>query len=98
MPEIPGAAGGRVRVPERYDSVTLFFEDNGVGIPEALKEKIFLSDFSAEKRAGLFLAREILEITGITIRETGEPGKGARFEMRIPKGGFRFPGDPKSRS
>ena len=39
---------------------------------------------------GLFLTREILGITGITIEETGEPGKGARFEMLIPKGMYRF--------
>ena len=37
----------------------------------------------------LFLAREILSITGITIRETGTEGKGARFEMEVPKGAFR---------
>jgi hypothetical protein len=38
---------------------------------------------------GLFLSREILSITGITIRETGESGKGARFEMVVPKGMWR---------
>lgn len=36
---------------------------------------------------GLFFAREILAITGITIRETGTPGEGARFEMVVPEGG-----------
>ena len=39
---------------------------------------------------GLFLAREILEITGITIRETGMPGRGARFEIVVPKGAYRI--------
>jgi len=39
---------------------------------------------------GLFLAREILSITGITIKETGEPGNGARFEIAVPEGAFRF--------
>ena len=39
---------------------------------------------------GLFLAREILDITGITIRETGEPGKGARFEMTVHKKGVAY--------
>ncbi|MFH0968332.1 MAG: hypothetical protein V1862_11685 [Methanobacteriota archaeon] len=38
----------------------------------------------------LFLAREILGITGIEIQETGIYGEGARFEIRVPKGGFRF--------
>jgi len=35
------------------------------------------------------LSREILDITGITIRETGIPGAGARFELRVPGGKFR---------
>jgi hypothetical protein len=38
----------------------------------------------------LFLSREILSITGLRIQETGEPGKGARFEIFVPKGAYRF--------
>lgn len=72
--------------------VTLFFEDNGTGIPEDTKKKIFLPDFQKKKGVGLFLAREILEITGISICETGEPGKGARFEMTVPRGMWRMAG------
>jgi hypothetical protein len=41
---------------------------------------------------GLFLAREILSITGISIKETGGHKKGAKFEMFVPKGGYRFNG------
>jgi signal transduction histidine kinase len=40
----------------------------------------------------LFLSREILAITGITITENGEPGKGARFEITVPKGAWRTAG------
>jgi len=75
------------------ESVTLFFEDNGVGIPEDTKKKIFAPDFQKKKGVGLFLAGEILDITGITICETGEPGKGARFEMTVPKGMWRITGN-----
>jgi hypothetical protein len=38
----------------------------------------------------MYLSREILAITGITIRETGEPGKGARFEINVPDGAWRL--------
>ena len=79
-----------IRYEERPESITLIFEDDGVGIPEDVKEKIFAQDFQERKGAGLFLAREILEIAGITIRETGTPGKSARFEMTVPQGAFRF--------
>jgi PAS domain S-box-containing protein len=75
---------------ESEDGLTLVFEDNGVGIPDAMKEKIFGRKYGGMQGMGLFLAREILEITSITIHETGTPGKGARFEITVPKGGYRF--------
>jgi signal transduction histidine kinase len=65
-------------------------EDNGVGIPVDEKEKIFEKGFGKNTGFGLFLVREILAITGITIRETGTPGEGARFEISVPKEGFRL--------
>ena len=40
----------------------------------------------------MYLSREILSLTGITIRETGTFGEGARFEIRVPKGAYRFTG------
>jgi PAS domain S-box-containing protein len=64
-------------------------EDDGVGVPEEEKEKIFQREFGKHTGYGLFLAREILGITGFFIRETGIPGKGARFEILIPEGSFR---------
>jgi len=72
------------------EDLILIYDDNGVGILSEEKEKIFERGFGKNTGLGLFLAREILSITGITIRETGEPGKGARFEMMVPKGLFRI--------
>ncbi|HVP95890.1 PAS domain S-box protein [Methanoregula sp.] len=69
-------------------------EDDGAGVPYENKERIFDRGFGKNTGLGLFLAREILSLTGITIRETGEPGKGARFEIAVPKGSFRFDGKP----
>jgi PAS domain S-box-containing protein len=71
--------------------LTMIFEDNGVGIPEKLKESVFQRGFGTQKAMELFLVREILGITGITIRETGTPGSGARFEILVPPNGYRFP-------
>jgi len=70
-------------------SLILTIEDNGIGIPFDKKEKIF--EFGCGKGAGfgLFLIREILGYTGIMITETGQPGKGAKFEILVPKGKFR---------
>jgi PAS domain S-box-containing protein len=68
----------------------IVWEDNGVGIPREEKERIFERGYGRHTGLGLFLAREVLSITGISIRETGEPGQGARFEILVPEGGARF--------
>ncbi len=68
----------------------LIFEDDGMGVAEADKKKIFNRGFGKNTGLGLFLTAEILSITGLSIQETGEEGKGARFEIRIPMNGFRY--------
>ena len=80
----------RFSLRETGENNIVVCEDNGVGVPSENKEMIFERGFGKNTGLGLFLAREILAITGITIRETGEPAKGARFEMIVPKSGFRF--------
>ena len=71
------------------DGLLIICEDNGVGVPPQDKVKIFSKGFGRDSGLGLFLIREILSITKISIRETGDYGKGARFEMLIPKGDYR---------
>jgi len=78
------------RYQESPEGLTIIFEDNGVGIPSGMKENIFDRHYEEKKGLGLFLVREILSITGISIRETGEAGRGARFEIFVPKGVYRF--------
>jgi signal transduction histidine kinase len=50
---------------------------------------LFGKGFGRDHGLGLFLAREVLETTGITITENGVHGGGARFEMTVPAGGWR---------
>ena len=68
--------------------------DNGVGISPDDKPHLFERGFGKNTGLGLFLSREILSITGITISETGIPGKGAQFEILVPEGVFRFTEKP----
>jgi PAS domain S-box-containing protein len=68
----------------------LIYEDNGVGISFDDKRHIFERGYGKHSGWGLFLSKEILSITGLVITETGEPGKGARFEIAIPKEAYRF--------
>jgi signal transduction histidine kinase len=69
-------------------------ENNGVGIPEDDKNRIFERGYGKGTGWGLFLAREILAVTGMTIAETGVAGSSARFEIRLPAGSFRENGAP----
>lgn len=73
------------------ETYIILCEDDGVGIPDGEKEKIFTYAHGMNTGLGLFLAREILAITGITIQETGIPGNGARFELICPEKVIRAP-------
>jgi PAS domain S-box-containing protein len=75
---------------ETPEGLDVIFEDNGIGIPSDEKEKIFERGYGKNIGYGLFMAREILAITGLTIRENGESGKGARYEIHAPKRCYRF--------
>ena len=88
---IHGKQATEVRIA-RYlsgDTLVLSYEDNGGGIPEGDKERIFERGVGSITGLGLFFAREVLGLTGITIRECGKPGTGARFEMIVPEGKYR---------
>ena len=78
-----------VRAEEQGKDMIIVWEDNGVGVLLDDKEKIFDRGYGRNTGLGLFLVREILGITGISIHETGEPGKGARFEILLPPGNYR---------
>ena len=70
--------------------LSIICEDDGAGIPENFKNAIFERGVGKNTGMGLFLSREILSITKIGITENGIPGKGARFEISIPRGTYRF--------
>lgn len=86
--------GGQVRricfSTERINKdLVLIYQDDGIGVPDDEKEKIFERGYGKHTGMGLFLSQEILAITGLTMRETGVYHKGARFEILIPEGSFR---------
>jgi ABC-type amino acid transport substrate-binding protein len=86
-----GATTLTLHYQKTFDGIAVLVEDNGPGIPAADKEKIFERGYAEKGESGLFLAREILSITGISLRETGIEGAGARFEIFVPEGAYRFP-------
>ncbi|NLV27887.1 MAG: PAS domain S-box protein [Methanomicrobiales archaeon] len=68
----------------------LVYEDDGGGVLEKDKMRIFERGFGKNTGMGLFLIGEILSITGIKISETGTYGKGVRFEMLVLAGKWRI--------
>jgi signal transduction histidine kinase len=88
----PGGTTTEVTVSLHADGLLgiLVIRGNGTGVPAAEKEKIFERGYGRDSSWGLFIAREILATTGMTIRETGDPAKGVQFEITIPAGSFRM--------
>ncbi|MGC9434945.1 MAG: PAS domain S-box protein [Methanomicrobiales archaeon] len=88
-----GGAVTRIRVTatETDDGLQITWEDDGKGIPANEKEKIFERGYGKNTGLGLFFAREILALTGISITETGAEGQGARFELRVHSEGYAGP-------
>ena len=83
----------RFSVEEAGNDHVIVCEDDGEGVAAEEKEKIFERGFGKNTGMGLALSREIFDITGISIRETGVPGAGTRFEMTVPKEGYRLKGE-----
>ncbi len=69
--------------------LTLVVEDDGAGVADDEKERIFERGHGRNTGLGLYLAREILGITGASIAEEGVPGAGARFVVNFPPGAWR---------
>lgn len=76
--------GIRLLSHQHIDGLTIIYEDNGIGIPAADKNRIFQRGIGRNSGFGLFFSKEILSITGISMSETGQEGTGARFEIIVP--------------
>ena len=85
----PDATMVRVTSCITPQALEIVYEDDGPGVPAALKETIFLQGYGQNTGLGLFLVREILSITGISLAEEGVEGEGARFVIRVPHGSHR---------
>jgi PAS domain S-box-containing protein len=70
----------------------LIIEDDGIGIPAEKKELIFEYDSGKHSGLGLYICRQILGVTGMTIVENGKEGTGARFVIHVPEGNYRIEG------
>ena len=69
--------------------LVISYEDDGEGVQDNMKERVFERGVGSGTGWGLFFVREVLSLTGITITEQGTFGIGARFLITVPEGGYR---------
>jgi len=72
------------------DAIVLVYGDNGTGIAESEKNRVFLRPEDGGTGHRLAVVKEILSMLGMEISENGEPGRGVRFEIIVPEGRYRF--------
>lgn len=75
---------------EREGGLDVIYDDDGQGIPEAFRQYLFTKGCGRRTGLGLYLSKAILECSGMTIAEVGEPGKGVSFIIGVPTGKYRF--------
>ncbi|MDB6129597.1 MAG: zraS 1 [Verrucomicrobiales bacterium] len=74
-------------VDASVDYALIDFSDNGPGIPMDLKSRIFDAFYTTHDHGtglGLALVRRMIEGQRGVIIETGQPGKGAEFQIYLP--------------
>jgi signal transduction histidine kinase len=78
-----------VQYEKRNEGIVIMYRDDGAGVLAADKERIFQKGFGKNTGLGLFLTREILSITGLSIEECGVYGEGVLFSITVPEGCYR---------
>jgi signal transduction histidine kinase len=81
--------GGRVCISAaaRGERIELALEDDGPGVPEGLRPRLFEPFFSTKARPGglgLAITRRLVEDAGGTIELEARAPKGSRFAVRLP--------------
>jgi len=80
----------RLNFAEKKEGLQLTYEDNSAGIPYSRKKSLFTEDIVKADNFCMKFVHDILEFSGMSIKETGKPDRGARFEIMVPEGAYRF--------
>ncbi|HQH69164.1 MAG TPA: ATP-binding protein, partial [Candidatus Hydrogenedentes bacterium] len=84
----------RGRICREGDQVVLEVADNGVGIPEESRDKVFDRFYRVHREGevvpgtglGLFIVREMVGLHRGRLAVESEPGKGSVFRVFLPAG------------
>ena len=77
-----------VRVEEAGEMVSIMVSDNGIGIDEENKEKVFEPKFTTKSSGmglGLAMVKNLVETSGGSITFTSKRNKGTIFTVKFPK-------------
>ncbi|WP_228850920.1 nuclear transport factor 2 family protein [Aegicerativicinus sediminis] len=80
----------KIRTRDTQETVVLEIEDNGLGIPESIKDKILQPFFTTKKGTagtglGLSISHDIIKAHGGELRIDSETNKGTTFCILLPK-------------
>lgn len=75
---------------DEFRPLKIIYTDNGIGVPKSEKNRIFDIGFGRATGYGLFVVKEILAVTGMSIREYGMPEKGVQFEITVDSNHYRL--------
>jgi signal transduction histidine kinase len=85
--------GGKLAIRAYKDKKTnaavITVEDTGVGIPEAVKDKLFTPMFTTKSKGqgfGLAVIKRMAEALGGSVFFESEEGNGTKFTVRLPQG------------
>jgi CheY-like chemotaxis protein len=92
---------GFVRLEARRDGdcVVVAVADSGPGIPESEHQRIFEEFYQLDNPQrdrtrglglGLAIVRRLVDLVKVQLRLTSVPGKGTRFELRLPAAGATY--------
>ena len=87
--------GGMTRISVTYKvsrgNLMIIYEDDAAGIPYNMKSECFDNDIRHEN-SDFFIINAIVSTSKFTIVETGDPDRGARFEITVPSDRFEIIG------
>lgn len=89
MEAMPGGGALDIEVFQEGRECVVEIVDTGPGIPAGLRSKIFQLYFTTKERGsgiGLAMTFKTVQLHGGSVEFISQPGKGTRFQVRLPEG------------